>query len=202
MNGKHRRRACRSRQSRPIRTAMRMISSSRLASPASIGTADRRLHQSFRYRVAVRRRPSYAWALLVNQTAERHLSDTSHEGLQFARRLAEDARRRRTTPIGADGIPPLTIEDVAETEDCSEATVRRRIAQARHELWGTLTMGGIYHRVRAEHALRARGVRNCAATGCTKQLPPRSTARRRFCSDTCRLQEWTRTRDRSRVGSN
>jgi len=130
---------------------------------------------------------SYAWA----RTASAHgLSDQAVLGLVSAQRLAKTARERSRLARSPGRRPfRLTPADIAIEEDVSETTVRRRIAQARFELWGTLSDSGIYYR-RAQATKREecqeREERPCKAPDCTNELPRRATARREYCHARCR----------------
>lgn len=131
------------------------------------------------------RRPvSYAWA----RGASAHgLSEPAALGLGYAQRLAENARERSRLARSPHRRPfPLTPADIAVDEDVSETTVRRWIAQARLELYGTLSDSGIYYRRKQTEARREREQRACAAPDCTNDLPQRATARREYCHPRCR----------------
>jgi hypothetical protein len=99
------------------------------------------------------------------------------------------AAQRSDAMLAGDELPPrFTIEELAEFESVSASTVRRKIALARQELYGDLSNGGIYYRVRRdrERVARARSRATCAAPGCMNLLPATSTARRKFCHARCR----------------
>lgn len=151
----------------------------------------RRLHQCLRYkRTVTKRRTSYAWALLAERSAVQELGDDAYAGLGYATLMAEADRARCQVPIRvAELLPPMTIGEIAEMENVSPTTVRRRIARARQELFGSLSMSGIYDRRR--RAARAKSLRGriCAASDCGNPLPRASTARREFCHPRCRRRE-------------
>jgi hypothetical protein len=136
-----------------------------------------------------KRSKSYAWALHAHISPRRgRLSDQASAGLEYAELLAEDARTRSQDALRGnyhDTMPPLTLAELAERDGIAVATVERRIRQARHELFGTLSDSGIYYRLRRkkmEHMTRI-----CEAPDCSQKLPPRSTARRRYCGTNCRV---------------
>lgn len=141
-----------------------------------------------------RRRVTYAWALLAEREAVARLSDGAHEGLGYATTIAEADRARRQVPIRMDGLlPPMTITEIADMENVSPSTVRRRIALAREELFGSLTMSGIYDRRRRKRKQRSLRGRVCAAADCENPLPATATARRVFCQPRCRRREHYRS---------
>ena len=128
-----------------------------------------------------RRRPvSYAWAL--NTDGPFDLSEDAQAGLEYARKLAEDARTRKDQLLHREErLRPLTIEDIADGFAVPGSTVRRRIKAARRALYGQLTDSGIYYRQRRERELRARAVRLCREDNCTKPLPQNASAARQYC---------------------
>lgn len=137
-----------------------------------------------------RRRTSYAWARLVDSVAVSRLSDTAYEGLRYAQTIADADLERCRTPIRLDELlPPMTLKDIADVESVSVTTVRRRIALAREELFGTLSMGAIYYRARRRRQTAALAGRVCAARDCSNRLPNAATSRRKFCHPRCRRRE-------------
>ncbi len=127
------------------------------------------------------RQPSYAWALDPGPT--HGLSDAALDGLDYAAQLAEDSRNRihqmlRREP---EQLPPLTINDLADSSNHSPATIRRRITRARTELYRDLSDAGIRYRRRRRKHLAQRPDRPCSHPGCTNQLPHHSTANRKYC---------------------
>src|SRR5829696_1638458 len=95
--------------------------------------------------------------------------------------------------------PPLTPEDLATSADVSAATIRRRIKQARVELFGPLGTSGIYARHARARVLQERPTETCAAPECERPLPYDRTRRRRYCGPRCRVRAH---RERCRDGSN
>lgn len=136
------------------------------------------------------RRTTYVWALLAEPSAVRRLSDGAYEGVRYARLIAEADRARRQVPIRVEQLlPPITLSEIAQMENVSISTIRRRITLAREELFGTLSTSGIYDRRRRARKRRALAGRVCAASDCDNVLPPSATARREFCHSRCRRRE-------------
>jgi hypothetical protein len=133
---------------------------------------------------------SYAWARHVPLNDPR-LSSEGREGLEYAQRLAEDALERSLSALEGRPMPVLTVEELSLSEDASPSTIRKRIEQARRELFGSLSDAGIYYRLRRARKLKVRPWRYCEALGCGEPLPAGATARRRFCAgSTCRTRSW------------
>jgi hypothetical protein len=127
-----------------------------------------------------KRRPSYFWARHADWRAT--LSREAWEGFQYARQLADDAQLRSDNVVAHEPLlPPLTIKDVAEANGVSVRTVNRRIGLARRELYGELSDGGIYYRLRRRRVLRARPPRHCHEPGCGEELPAGASAARKYC---------------------
>lgn len=128
-------------------------------------------------------RTSYAVFLRVDSDAERRLSPAAREGLGYARRLAKRDLERSRAALFGDPLPPATLADFALNEAESPSTIRRRIQQARKELWGDLSDAGVYYRLRQARRRQESPVvpRRCEAPGCGKDLPATATPRRRFC---------------------
>jgi hypothetical protein len=104
--------------------------------------------------------------------------------------IAEADRARRDTPIRVEELlPPITLAEIADLEGVSPSTVRRRIQLARDDLFGSLTMSGIYYRRRRAKQKRLLQGRFCAARDCDKALPQNASARRQFCHSRCRRRE-------------
>jgi hypothetical protein len=104
--------------------------------------------------------------------------------------IAEADRARRDTPIRVEELlPPITVAEVADLEGVSPSTIRRRIQLAREELFGSLTMSGIYDRRRRGKQRRLLQGRVCAARDCDNPLPQNASARRQFCHSRCRRRE-------------
>src|SRR6266508_182287 len=128
-------------------------------------------------------RTSYAFFLRVDNDAATRLSPEARQGLWFAQQLAERDRNRSRAALFGDPLPPAGIEAFAINEAESASTIRRRIKKARKELWGDLSDGGIYYRLRQERRRLAEPTDPgyCEAPRCGKELPAMSTPRRRFC---------------------
>jgi hypothetical protein len=136
------------------------------------------------------KRSTHAWALLADADAVQRLSELAAEGLEYARLIADADRLRCEAPIRAEQLlPPMTIGEVAEMSGASSSAMRRRIDLARRELFGTLTMSGIYDRQRRARKRQALGDRVCAAADGSNVLPPSATVRREFCHSRCRRRE-------------
>jgi ribosomal protein S18 acetylase RimI-like enzyme len=132
-----------------------------------------------------RRRTSYAWAGHVE--AGVRLSGDAEQGLAYARTLAENNREwSRQAPRHGRKPFPLTVEELAEVESVSASTIRRRIAEARWALFGSLSDSGIYYRRAQEKRRKERGSRICRAPDCANALPARARASRRYCHPRCR----------------
>jgi hypothetical protein len=129
---------------------------------------------------------SYAWALHheVGYVTLRRLTPEALEGLEWAQRLAENARER-SRGIGRDLLhyaAPLTVADIAREQGRPVAQIEEQIEDARWELFRGLSDSGI--RYRLKHGLRAaRLKRLCAERGCDRLLPPEATRRRRYCRE-------------------
>jgi hypothetical protein len=130
-----------------------------------------------------RSRPvSYAWALATPWPVD--LSETEQAGLEYARELAEDARTRKDQLLHREtSLAPLTIEDIADGNAVPASTVRRRITVARRALYGQLSDGGIYYRLRRERELQARSLRRCRERKCRHELPQNASAARQYCDE-------------------
>jgi hypothetical protein len=127
------------------------------------------------------RRRSYAWArhLEASEVAYDRLSPTAREGWEYALELAEDAKRRSLDPHRAKELPPVTIEQLAADEQLPVATISTRIAQARRQLFGSLTDAAIHKRCQR---IRTRTThRVCAEDGCNQPLPPAAAGNRHYC---------------------
>lgn len=130
------------------------------------------------------KRESFAWAYEEDLWLSGPEAD---EGLRYARRLAEMARLARRAALAGEAPPfPLTSADIAFEEGISEATVRKRIALARYELWRDLSDSAIYARKARAKALSEQAQRVCKAPDCEEPLPQRASARREYCHSRCR----------------
>jgi hypothetical protein len=96
-----------------------------------------------------KRRVSYAWSGHT-EVADRPLSELSaaaEEGLLYARDLAADACERVRRLFANEQLdPPATIAELADRAGRSPAEVRRLIARARRELFGSISDAAIYKR--------------------------------------------------------
>ena len=94
----------------------------------------------------------YSWALRLEPNAGelRGLTLEGWEGLEFARKLARNARERRRGALGEGPLPELlTVERLAKEDGISPVTVLQRLKQARIELFGkNLSDSAIDYRIR------------------------------------------------------
>lgn len=130
-----------------------------------------------------RKRPSsYAWARHVRALAvDRRLSAEGWEGLEYAEQLTEAAAYRGEMALRGERVPPMTIDELAVQYGVSAATVRRRIARARQEAFGSLSDAGIYYRLRTQRERKERPARGCQQPGCSTPIPRTAPAHRRYC---------------------
>lgn len=147
--------------------------------------------------VAAKRR-SYFWARPGGRSLDRKsypavagLSTEARQGLRYADALAESARRRRGMNLSGQPLEAdLTLADLERSSPVSASTIRRRMAQARDELFGSLSDRGIYDRLKRERERGGRPLRRvCAARDCEIPLPETATARRKFHHPACRRRE-------------
>jgi hypothetical protein len=136
------------------------------------------------------RPPSYFWAhRALDSPHYGQLSEHGYEGLEYAEQLADDARYRVGELLsGRRGIPPLSFAELARQHRKRPATIERRVAQARHELFGTRSDNGIRHLIKRRRELQQRRPRACAAPGCSRTLPNQATKRKKHCSGNCRVR--------------
>jgi hypothetical protein len=126
---------------------------------------------------------SYAWALHleVADVSESELSEQAAEGLDYARDLAEDAETRRKQNINEQlRFPPLTLGELAERDGTTSASIGRKIAAARRELFGDISDSAIYKRLE-RHPLAQTPPRLCAESGCDCLLDDVAHRNRRYC---------------------
>lgn len=125
---------------------------------------------------------SYAWALHtdVADRAPHELSDTAHEGLRYARDLAEAAKDRAHDALRGIKSERLTVAELARRDGRSASGVHRNIALARRELFGEISDNAIYKRLQRKR--NRPKFRRCAEPGCSESLPPRSPRHRRYCN--------------------
>jgi hypothetical protein len=136
----------------------------------------------FCYNRLVRRPVSYFWALHLHDTSR--LSDAGADGLEYAQMLAKDAKLRSDHVLEHRPLlDPLTFNDVAESFGVSAATVRRRIAIARKQLFGNLSDSGIYYRLQRQRQLKARIPRPCKENQCPNTIPADASAGRKYCHE-------------------
>lgn len=127
------------------------------------------------------RRRSYAWArhLEASEVDYQELSRGARAGFEHALLLAEDSKRRSLDPRRDKKLPPLTVEEIAADEELPVAMIKRRIEQARRQLFGELSDQAIYKRCQR---VRARpGRRVCAQEGCDQPIPQACAGNRRYC---------------------
>jgi hypothetical protein len=137
---------------------------------------------------------SYAWARHAHISPNRgRLTERAAAGLEYAELLAEDALTRSQNALRNDPfdirMPPLTLDELAARDRITLATAERRIRQARHELFGTLSDSGIYYRLRRKKTQAQRATLICAAPSCWQKLPRTATPRRKYCGTRCRVSD-------------
>jgi hypothetical protein len=126
----------------------------------------------------------YGWALKIprNDPRRRRLSLDASTGLGYLEELAENAAERRRLAPSGRAPERLTVATMAHEDRCSRSEVYRMMKQARIELFGKeLSDSAIYHRLRRDRKHGAPAARPCAHDGCSRPLPARATARRRYC---------------------
>jgi hypothetical protein len=141
----------------------------------------------------VAKRPhSYFWARAENarkSPAHQRLSEAAEDGLELAQTLARDAEYRADAALGSGPVPPpLTLAQLAKQVHCSVTTVRRKIEQARRELWGPIGDRAIYYRLKRHDQRARRDRRPCQTPGCSRRLPREATRRRKYCDGSCRVR--------------
>lgn len=127
----------------------------------------------------------YQWATKIAKSDAFGLSWDGQEGLEMAKDLAGYSE-------------PRTLGEVADEYGYSATTVRRRIEQARLELFGPIGDRAIYYRLKRESEVRERPMRECGAPDCSNALPAGARSSRRFCDSS--LCESNRRR-RRRLGT-
>jgi hypothetical protein len=127
---------------------------------------------------------SYAWAYATDVADIRpwELSDVAYRGLDHAQQLADSARTGRHQNLRhyTPDPPPLTIHGIAEAENVPAATIGRRIAQARRELFGRISDNAIHKRQQRARTPRP-SARVCAEPDCRDPLPADAHGNRRYC---------------------
>jgi hypothetical protein len=132
---------------------------------------------------------AYFWALHPEASPNHaRLSYEAHEGLGYAEALAKDARFRFEERRRGRRHPPLSFAELGRQHRYSASTIKRRVDQARLELFGTLGDSGIHYRLKRARELHARKRRYCAAPDCGRPLPAEATSRRRYCDSACRIR--------------
>ena len=113
----------------------------------------------------------------------RRLSSWAQGGLEYARELANDGRERKLAALRGEKLEErLTVQQIAREDCLSPFEVYDQIKRARIELFGAdLSDSAIYSRLRRDRAVGEPSLRDCEEEGCTSRLPPRATARRRYC---------------------
>jgi hypothetical protein len=135
-------------------------------------------------------RTSFGWARGVSDgyARSRHLTNEGWEGFAWAQELAQASYDRGQDALRGIERQPLTVEDVASLACVSPTTVRRRIATAKTQLFGSLGTSGIYYRLEAFERRKSRRFRKCEAPGCDRYLPEASTPRRKYCNPRCKAR--------------
>jgi hypothetical protein len=135
-------------------------------------------------------RRSYAWALQFkpNDPELSRLTPKALEGIQYARELAEDARERSLLALQREPLPkPLSVARIAAEDRASPIAIHAAIKQAKLELFGARSERAIYYALRRRERHPDLATRRCSGPACRQLLPLRATARRRYCSDRCRV---------------
>jgi hypothetical protein len=129
---------------------------------------------------------SYAWARGLDPSYPDYagLSADAREALGWAQELDEAAQARQLAAIGRQNpeLATVTIAEIAKGESISATTVRRRIAHARFELFGSLSDRGIRDRKNRWQELKNRPPKRCEHEGCEEELPIDLGRPRRYCS--------------------
>ena len=134
--------------------------------------------------LSARGRVSYAWALHTDASRRPlyQLSENAAEGLEYARELAQAARRRSEQALRHELLePPLTVAQLAQDYDCTTRLISSRIARARRELFDQISDAAIYKRLQRHPKGRTKPVRPCNQQGCQSQLPTQAPGQRRYC---------------------
>jgi hypothetical protein len=141
--------------------------------------------------VAKERPPSYAWAR--HAPVSPHylpLSAEAKQGLAWARELTDDAAYRGKRALRGEKLPPVDERQLAKRNGLSAEFVAARIEQARRELFGELSLSGIYYRVGRWKKRGSRRRRRCVAPGCGRFLPRSASRSRRYCDGACRVRAY------------
>jgi hypothetical protein len=141
--------------------------------------------------MAKKRSPSYAWARHAHvSSAYGQLSEAAEQGLEWARELTDDAAYRGKRALRGERLPPISERELAKRKRFSAELVSNRIEQARRELFGGLSLSGIYYRVARQKQLRSRRRRRCAAPRCGRFLSSSASRSRRYCDGACRVRAY------------
>ena len=128
---------------------------------------------------------SYAWTRDVDHSfpGYKRLSADGREGLGWAQELDEAAQARQLAAIGRQNpeLATVTIAEIAKDEAVSATTVKRRIAQARLELFGPLSDRGIRDRKARWQQLKDLPAERCDHEDCEKELPLELGRPKRYC---------------------
>ena len=128
---------------------------------------------------------SYAWAGLLEaaDVPVDALSANARRGLEFAQTLAWDALERSACKYDWNRRKSLTVAQLARTDRLPESTVRRWIANARYELFGTIGESAIYKRLARDPDLEPATARGCRELGCPNVLPLHAHRNRDYCNE-------------------
>jgi hypothetical protein len=138
-----------------------------------------------------KRPPSYAWVLHAEMSPHYfELSEAADEGLDYARKLADDADYRRERALRGEVLAPLSPAELGERDGLSAQAVAARISQARRQLFGGLSDSGIYYRLARRSELAGRPPKRCEGPGCERLLPRAASRARRYCDGTCRVRAY------------
>lgn len=124
----------------------------------------------------------YGWALKTHALGD--------PGLDYAQALATNALARRKAQLRHTPLPPdaaTLIEELAERDGVSPATVRRAIRRTREALFGAIGDRAIQHRLQRRPKPRLDRWKECAREGCGKKMKP-TRAGHVYCSSHCRVK--------------
>jgi hypothetical protein len=147
------------------------------------------LRYSAAFSVATQRSPSYAWARHPQLSpAFGQLSEETAQGLAWALELTKDAAYRGQRALRGERLAPAGERELAKRKGVSAQVVSARIEQARRELFGELSLSGVYYRLGRWKKTRSRRRRRCAAPGCGEMLPRSASRARVYCDGACRVR--------------
>jgi hypothetical protein len=124
-------------------------------------------------------RRRYSWALSFTRADPeiKNLSRQAHDGWEYARALARNARERSEAGLRGEIVPARLTASQLAGEGMSQFDVQAALKQARVELFGKdLSNSAIAYRLQ-----RGRIPRVCAEPGCQHALSSLAHARRRYC---------------------